>query len=172
MFQTRKNSWFFAPHCIFMNTCVPVISHFYSVVILSATTFFTPLSLSQTSGRWDGVAVICFTLHPADGVALICNALRPSVPAMEHVWFVTRSVSPALCVWFVALCAPSAPQQRLRRVRHKHVTLGPTVSKPLFFFPSEDLLNLHAVLQRLTFGWQTNIAWRHSPIHELDLLCL
>lgn len=149
MFQTRKNSSFFAPHCIFMNTCVTVISHFYSVVILSATTFFTPLSLSQTSGRWDGVAVICFTLHPADGVALICNVLRPSVPAMEHVWFVTRSVSPALCVWFVALCAPSAPQQRLRRVRHKHVLwVLQCLSHSFFFLPK-----IYSICMLCFSGW-------------------
>ena len=52
------------------------------------------LSSTRTRGRWDGVVVICSTRHPANRVGLICNVLWPSCPAIERVWFVTRSVSP------------------------------------------------------------------------------
>jgi len=92
-----------------------VVSHCHSLSfclfnVIGITFFPYP---TRTSGRWDGVVVICCALRPADRRSLICNALWPSVPAIEHAWFVTRSVSlsvsPPLCVWFVACSGTPAP---------------------------------------------------------------
>lgn len=67
----------------------------FNVRLNDGPTFYFFPSHTWTSGRRDGVTVICFTRHPTDGAALICNVHWPSVPAIERVWFVTRSVAPS-----------------------------------------------------------------------------
>lgn len=60
------------------------------------------------SGRWDGVGWFVSPAFLPSDLDLICNRLWPSVPALKLVWYVTRSVSPLPCAWFVALSSPSA----------------------------------------------------------------